>query len=87
MIGALAALPLPDGRGAPPPSPLYLDPLQDALMDRWRIEVPVIPWPAPPRRLIRISAQIYNERADYERLAAALREILPAEGAEPEAAR
>jgi isopenicillin-N epimerase len=81
MIGALAALPLPDGRGEPPPSPLYLDPLQDALMDRWGVEVPVIPWPAPPRRLLRISAQLYNERADYARLAEALAELLPAEGA------
>ena len=76
MIGALAVVPLPDGRGEAPSSPLYLDPLQDALLERWGVEVPVIPWPAPPRRLLRISAQIYNERADYERLAGALVELL-----------
>ena len=45
MIGSLAALPLPDGSAEPPSSPLYLDPLQDSLLERWAIEVPVIPWP------------------------------------------
>jgi isopenicillin-N epimerase len=81
MIGALASLPLPDGDRAPAPSPLYMDPLQDALLERHGVEVPVIPWPAPPRRLLRISAQIYNEPGDYQRLARALGEILPAERA------
>ena len=33
-------------------------------------------WPAPPRRLVRISAQLYNTPADYERLAEALRMLL-----------
>jgi isopenicillin-N epimerase len=45
-----------------------------------RIEVPIGPWPvraardadAEPQILVRISAQRYNEPADYERLAAAL---------------
>jgi isopenicillin-N epimerase len=74
MIGSLAALPLPDGSPDPPESPLYADPLQDVLLRDYRIEVPVIPWPAPPRRLLRLSAQLYNGIEQYERLAAALRE-------------
>jgi isopenicillin-N epimerase len=78
MVGALAAIPLPDGSPEPPLSPLYTDPLQDVLLTRYGIEVPVIPWPAPPKRLLRISAQIYNTPTQYERLAAALRELLAA---------
>lgn len=76
MIGSLAALPLPDGAPEPPTSSLYADPLQVTLFERHRIEVPVPPWPAPPRRLIRVSAQLYNDLGQYERLATALREEL-----------
>jgi isopenicillin-N epimerase len=72
MIGTLASLPLPDGSPDPPESPLYTDPLQDVLLETYGIEVPVIPWPAPPRRLLRLSAQLYNGEDDYDRLAAAL---------------
>ena len=73
LIGSLASVPIPDGAGDPlPKSPLYLDPLQDRLLHRHGIEVPVIPWPAPPRRLLRISAQLYNSLPQYEKLASAL---------------
>jgi isopenicillin-N epimerase len=73
-IGAMAALALPDGRsGRGPQSPLYLDPLQDRLLGEYGIEVPVIPWPAAPRRLVRVSAQLYNHFGEYERLGDALR--------------
>lgn len=34
--------------------------------------VPIVPWPAPPRRLVRVSAQIYNRKREYVRLAGAL---------------
>jgi isopenicillin-N epimerase len=76
MIGALASLPIADGSSAPARSPLYLDPLQDLLLERYGIEVPIIPWPAPPKRLIRISAQIYNCLDQYEHLAKALIDVL-----------
>jgi isopenicillin-N epimerase len=76
MIGSLASLPLPDGSPEPPTSPLYTDPLQEELLGRYRIEVPVIPWPAPPKRLLRLSAQLYNREEHYRRLAAALGEVL-----------
>ena len=73
MLGSLASVALPPGSPEPPTTPLYADPLQDALLLRHGIEVPIPPWPAPPRRLLRISAQLYNEPGDYEALARALR--------------
>ena len=76
MIGSLAAVPLPDGSPAPPTSPLYCDPLQDELLEKYRIEVPVIPWPHPPKRILRVSAQAYNQVEQYRQLADALKELL-----------
>ena len=57
------------------------DPLNAALFHEDGIEVPVVPWPQVPARtpdrarsrILRISAQAYNDAQDYERLAAALR--------------
>ena len=78
LIGSLASVPLPDSSSAEPPkSPLYQDPLQDELLGRFGIEVPIMPWPAPPRRLLRISAQLYNSLPQYQRLADALAGLLP----------
>ncbi len=75
MVGSLASLPLPDARHALEP-PLFLDELQRTLLERHRIEVPVFPWPAEPRRLLRLSAQLYNSVAQYEYLAAVLQHEL-----------
>jgi isopenicillin-N epimerase len=72
MIGSLAAVPLWPGDDAPPSSALYADPLQVALFEEDRIEVPLPPWPAPPHRLVRISAYLYNDEDDYHALAQAL---------------
>ncbi len=74
LIGSLASVPIADAAddGAPA-SPLYADPLQDKLRLRHRIEVPIIPWPAPPKRLLRISAQLYNSLPQYRLLAEALK--------------
>jgi isopenicillin-N epimerase len=74
MMGSLATVPLPDA-SAPLRSPLDPDPLGDVLLARFGIEVPIFPWPAPPRRLVRMSCQAYNARQDYERLARALVEL------------
>lgn len=77
LIGSMASFPLPDGSSvSPPKSPLYLDPLQEWLRAKAQIEVPIIPWPAPPRRLLRISAQLYNSLPEYELLAKCLQEAL-----------
>ncbi|MFQ5829325.1 MAG: aminotransferase class V-fold PLP-dependent enzyme [Candidatus Methylomirabilia bacterium] len=77
MVGSLAALPLPDGAPDGPTWAFDRDPLQDALLERFGFEVPVVSWPAAPRRLVRISAQLYNRGEQYQRLARALVELLP----------
>lgn len=64
MIGSLAALPLPDGCAGD---------LQYELFEQHHIEVPVQPWPAPPKRTIRISAHLHNREDDYLALTKALR--------------
>jgi isopenicillin-N epimerase len=74
MIGAMAALPLPDASPSDEATPSDWgdeDVLGDRLRRR-RIEVPVFPWPRSPRRLVRVSAQLYNRIEDYQRLAEAL---------------
>jgi isopenicillin-N epimerase len=75
MVGALATVPLPDGEGGP--GGRSNAPLQRVLFDRDRIEVPVFTWPAAPKRLIRVSAQLYNRLDQYEALARALTKALP----------
>jgi isopenicillin-N epimerase len=83
FIGSLATVPLPDAPEQQAPlSPLYADPLQDRLLSEYAIEVPVIPWPAPPQRLLRISAQLYNSLPQYERLAGVLNNLLAKEAAD-----
>jgi isopenicillin-N epimerase len=73
FIGSLAAIPLPDSStNAGPQLPFGEFPLQDILREKYKIEVPVISWPAPPKRVLRISAQLYNALPQYERLAKAL---------------
>jgi isopenicillin-N epimerase len=76
MIGSFAALPLPDDESDADADPFGIHPLQEALFERFTIEVPVITWPAPPKRLVRVSAQLYNRREQYVFLAEALRSLL-----------
>ncbi len=88
MLGSMVALPMPEGgplggpAAADQSSPLDADPLQTVLFDRFAIEVPIVGWPVPAaestepiRRLLRVSAALYNDRADIERLVAALGEL------------
>jgi isopenicillin-N epimerase len=72
MVGSMVALPLPDGKPAAQSSVFYIDPLQDRLLFEHQIEVPITPWPKLPHRVIRLSAQLYNGRSQYETLARVL---------------
>jgi isopenicillin-N epimerase len=76
MVGSMATVSLPDGYPTDPPPPYYLDPLQDRLFHEWKIEVPIIAWPKAPRRHLRLSAQLYNTHAEYQRLAEALEALI-----------
>ena len=76
MTGSMAALSLPG-----PIDDEAATALQRRLVDEDAIQVPITPWPAraareagagPAMRLVRISAQQYNEPADYARLATVL---------------
>lgn len=94
MIPAMVALPLPphepglDARLRARPT-AYADALQDALIDRHGIQVPIwrisrpggLPAGLPGGRIVRLSAQAYNAPPDYQRLASALVEELSRERA------
>ncbi len=67
MVGSLAVISLPDG---------HPQALQDALLERFQIEVPIVPFPTQSSRLVRISAQLYNHLEQYEYLAGALATLL-----------
>lgn len=75
MLGSIATIQLgdaaPDGRT----SFLQPDPWQQRLFDEHQIEVPIFSWPAPPKRMLRISAQLYNAPSDYENLAEAIESL------------
>jgi len=78
----MAAVHLPDdppGAADTRPRPGFFHPLHDRLFERFGIEVPVYPWPAKPRRLLRVSAHAYNDIEQYERLAEAVCELLSKE--------
>lgn len=76
MIGSLAAVPLPPAAEPPRGSAFDVGPLGAALMERHRIEIPIVPWPAPPHRLVRIACQIYVGHDDVEHLCRALAQEL-----------
>ena len=74
MLGSMASLPIPDG--APDAATGDGDSLHLALFERHRIEVPVMPWPHPPKRLIRVSAHLHNNETEYAELGRILRTLI-----------
>lgn len=77
MIPTMASIPVPDGESTDWNQTMDFDPLHRALRETFHIEVPVFAWPAPPKRLLRVSAQVYNRPEEYDRLADALVRLLP----------
>lgn len=71
--GSMITVPLPSN-GPQRSQPNAMDPLQSALWDRYRIEVPVVDWHG--RRHIRVSCHLYNKQDELDRLQCALTEML-----------
>jgi isopenicillin-N epimerase len=67
MTGSMTMVPLPDGHGTDKAAAEHL---RDKLLFEACIEVPVMAW--RDRLWLRLSAQVYNEMADFERLAAVI---------------
>lgn len=80
MHGSMASIPLPE----PAPEMMsrtteYDDPMQDQLINNHRIVVPIWRLSADNRRIVRVSAQLYNSPEQYEALGKALVKELAAE--------
>jgi isopenicillin-N epimerase len=65
LVGAMAAVPLPTVEAQ----------FDDRLYADYRIEVPVLAFPSPADRVLRLSAQAYNAPEEYAYLADALVEL------------
>jgi isopenicillin-N epimerase len=81
MIGSIATVPLRERTTEEVAIPSrHHDALQDRLMEKWGIEVPIVLFPlGSSRRWVRVSGQLYNTMDEFEYLATAL----SAEGASP----
>jgi len=73
MVGCMASVQLPDLDHKGPRPIDWFDPVQQALRERG-IEAPVIH--CPSGRFLRVSAQLYNDIGQYERLAGVLAGLL-----------
>jgi len=71
LVGSMAAVALPPNAHPGRPTD-YDDWLQDALLEKHSIQIPVWEIPGIAPRVMRISAQMYNEMPDYQALADAL---------------
>ncbi|MDA1016571.1 MAG: aminotransferase class V-fold PLP-dependent enzyme [Planctomycetota bacterium] len=70
MYGSMISVRLPQPEGWIAPINGQCDPLQRALWERHRIEIPITGWNG--QRLIRVSCHLYNDRHDVDHLLDAL---------------
>jgi isopenicillin-N epimerase len=75
MIGSIASVPLPAAAPGSPADGLTHEDLSNWVRARG-VEAWFYAWPAGGGTLVRVSAQLYNSREEYARLAALLREAL-----------
>ena len=77
MIGSMATLKLPTRSPAYDRTSIHTAcPLHDRVIDEYGIEVPIATWPTAGDVIVRISAQLYNNEAQYQRLANVLSGLL-----------
>ncbi len=76
MVGSMASVELPSANPAGPRDIQWMDPLQARLRSEYGIVVPVTEIQGRTRRLIRISAQLYNSPEQYRYLVRSLLEAL-----------
>ena len=75
MVGSIASVPLPAPAPGSPAAALGHEGLMHWFRERG-VETWLYPWPCAGGMLLRVSAQLYNSREEYLRLAALLREAL-----------
>jgi isopenicillin-N epimerase len=75
MIGSLASVPLPAPRRGAPADGIGPEALSEWFRARG-VETWLYPWRSPGESLVRVSAQLYNRRDEYVRLASLLGEAL-----------
>jgi isopenicillin-N epimerase len=75
LIGSLASVPLPPARTGAPAASFTHEELMNWTRARG-IETWSYPWTVPGGKLVRASAQVYNDEGQFVRLAALLREAL-----------
>jgi isopenicillin-N epimerase len=74
MVGSMAAVILP-GPAARLDPQYPIDPLQDALLARFGVEIPVFPWPQLGQRILRVATPIYIGPAEVDVLIEALQAL------------
>jgi len=76
MTTSMVAAELPADAAVRLESAFQVDPLRQALYDRYRIQAVVSPWQPHRTRYLRVSAALYNSADEYRYLAGALRSLL-----------
>ncbi len=71
MLGSMVAMQASGGDLEPADAVLFERRDQRALFERARVRAPIVTWPTPSSRLIRVSAHLYNQRESYRHLARA----------------
>jgi isopenicillin-N epimerase len=76
MIGSIASFPISESNYKGKMCRNFIDPLQDVLFSEYKIEVPVSYWDVFPKRVMRISSQLYNNIEEYNDLGLILKNII-----------